>query len=181
VPDLAGLARSADQAIGLALRAIGKRRTTAQLLTAALRRRSRVRWRAGVLAALDPAAQGAHSLPEYRYGTQVEQPHGLPRGIRQRRVRRDGHYEYQDVRYDRYLTVIEPDGRAFHPVEERQRDRRRDNLSAAHGILTLRLGWMDVTGQPCTSAALAGAALQHRGWRGTLRPCSPARTLPPLD
>jgi len=178
VLDLADGASSADEAIGLALRAIGRRRTTAQLRAATLRGRSRSRWRAGVLAALDPAAQGAHSLLEYRYGVRVEQPHGLPRGMRQRRVRRDGHHEYQDVTYDEYLTVVELDGGAAHPSGESWRDRRRDNVNAAHGLVTLRLCWADVSEQPCATAALVGATLQRRGWRGRPTPCGPTCTLP---
>lgn len=178
VLDLANCASSADEAIGHVLRAIGRRRTTAPLLAAALRRRSRTRWRAGLLAALDPAASGAHSLLEYRYGTRVERAHGLPRGIRQSRVRRGGHYEYQDVLYDEYLTVVELDGRGAHPAEESWRDRRRDNVNAAHGLVTLRLSWTDVTERPCTSAMLVAATLRRRGWPGTPTQCNPACTVP---
>lgn len=175
--DLADCARTADQAVSLALRAIGRRRTTARRLAAAIGHRPRVRWRADLLAALDPMAEGTHSLLEYRYGTRVERPHGLPGGARQRLVMRNGKHEYQDVSYDAYRTVVELDGRAAHPEEDRWRDHWRDNVNLAHGVATLRLGWLDVTERPCASAALVGAALRHRGWGGALGPCGPGCAL----
>lgn len=173
VLDLADCALTADGAVSLVLRAIGRRRTTARRLTAAIGQRPRVRWRADLLAVLGPAAAGVHSLLEHRYGTRVERPHSLPHGTRQRPVLRQGRREYQDISYDGYQTVVELDGRAAHPEEDRWRDHRRDNANLAHGVATLRLGWVDVNKRPCTSAALVGAVLRHRGWPGPLQPCGP--------
>lgn len=120
--DLADCARTADEAVSLALRAIGRRRTTARRMAAAIGHRPGSAGGADLLAALDPVAEGTHSLPEYRYGTRVERPHGLPGGTRQRLVVRNGRHGYQDVSYDAYQTVVELDGCAAHPDEDRWRD-----------------------------------------------------------
>ncbi len=68
-------------------------------LAAALALRARVRWRAELSAALGLAADGVHSLLEFRYVTRVERPHGLPAGHRQHLVVRAGQRQYQDVTY----------------------------------------------------------------------------------
>lgn len=169
--DLAEDAASLDDAIGLLLRAIGRRRTTPQLLLGALAQRPRMRWRADIAGALDVATEGTHSLLEYRYVTRVERPHGLPCGTRQRRVRRGGLHQYQDVCYEDYLLVVELDGQAAHPLESRWRDIYRDNANTASGVATLRLGYVDVSERACLSATIVGQALQRRGWLGALRRC----------
>jgi hypothetical protein len=171
VLDVVGDMTSLDEAVSLISRAVGRRRTTARLILATLAGRPRMRWRADLIRVLDVTAEGAHSLLEYRYVTRVERPHGLPRGTRQRRVSRGGSRHYQDVSYDEYLVVVELDGLAAHPLESRWRDMRRDNTNTAYGLATLRLGYVDVSGRNCESAAIVGQALQRRGWRGTLRPC----------
>lgn len=181
VLDLAAEARTLDQAVSLILSAVASRRTTAPLLLAAMRRRTRLRWRADLARALGAAGDGTHSLIEFRYLTAVESAHGLPRGRRQRPVQRAGRREYQDVAYDEYATVVELDGRAAHPEEARWRDTRRDNLNAAYGMVTIRLGYADVSGRPCASAAVVGGTLARRGWAGTLRRCGSRCQLPQPD
>ncbi|HCU92594.1 MAG TPA: hypothetical protein DHU96_07555 [Actinobacteria bacterium] len=179
VLDIAQHAATLDEAVSLALRAVGSRRTTAALLRTAIQGRPRLRWRTDLVAALGEEHVGAHSLLEYRYGSRVEGPHGLPRGTRQRPVTRGGRREYQDIAYDEYQTVVELDGQAAHPGQSRWRDLRRDNLNAAHGLVTLRLGWVDVTERACASAGVVGATLAHRGWPGMPRQCGPTCRLPP--
>ena len=171
VLDLIGNMTSLDEAVSLISRAVGRRRTTAPLILAALASRPRMRWRADIILVLDIAAEGAHSLLEYRYVTRVERPHGLPRGARQRPVSRGGSRQYQDVSYDEYMLVVELDGLAAHPLEARWRDARRDNTNTAYGLATLRLGYVDVSDRSCESAAVVGQALQRRGWPGTIRRC----------
>ena len=171
VLDLIGNMTSLDEAVSLISRAVGRRRTTAPLILAALASRPRMRWRADIIRVLDIAAEGAHSLLEYRYVTRVERPHGLPRGARQHPVSRGGSRQYQDVSYDEYMLVVELDGLAAHPVEARWRDARRDNTNTAYGLATLRLGYVDVSDRSCESAAVVGQALQRRGWPGTIRRC----------
>ncbi len=171
VLDLAGAAGSLDDALGWVLRACGSRRTTPGRLAAALALRARVRWRAELSATLGLAADGVHSLLEFRYVTRVERPHGLPAGHRQHLVVRAGQRQYQDVTYREYGLVVELDGQAAHPAGSRWRDVRRDNASTAGGQGTLRYGWADVTGWPCFVAGQVADALAARGWTGAPRRC----------
>lgn len=178
VLDLVDGAATLDEAVSILAQALGKRLTTAPLLLGALETRTRLRRRPEVARALGIAGEGTHSLLEFRYVTRVERPHNLPTGIRQRRVRRAGRRQYQDVAYDGYQTVVELDGQVAHPEAERWRDTRRDNLNAAYGLATIRLGYADVTERPCHSAALIGRALVQRGWTGSLRRCGRDCVLP---
>ncbi len=171
VLDLAVAAGSLDDALGWVLRACGSRRTTPGRLAAALALRGRVRWRAELSATLGLAADGVHSLLEFRYVTRVERPHGLPAGHRQHLVVRAGQRQYQDVTYREYGLVVELDGQAAHPAGSRWRDVRRDNASTAGGQGTLRYGWADVTGRPCFVAGQVADALAARGWTGAPRRC----------
>lgn len=171
VLDLAVSAASLDDALGWVLRACGSRRTTPDRLAAVLARRARVRWRAELSAALGLAADGVHSLLEFRYVNRVERPHGLPAARRQRSVVRAGQRQYQDVTYQEYGLVVELDGQVAHPAESRWRDVRRDNANTAVGQGTLRYGWADVTERPCFVAGQVAATLAARGWTGVLRRC----------
>ncbi len=174
VLDLAGVAGSLDDALGWVLRACGSRRTTPERLATALARRTRVRWRAELSATLGLAANGVHSLLEFRYVTRVERPHGLPVGRRQYAVVRAGQRQYQDVTYQDWGLVVELDGQAAHPAASRRRDVRRDNANTEVGQGTLRYDWADVTGRPCLVAGQVGGALAARGWTGVLRRCGPS-------
>lgn len=169
--DLAVSAASLDDALGWALRACGSRQTTPDRLAAVLARAARVRWRAELSAALGLAADGVHSLLEFRYVNRVERPHGLPAARRQRSVVRAGQRQYQDVTYQEYGLVVELDGQVAHPAESRWRDVRRDNANTAVGQGTLRYGWADVTERPCFVAGQVAATLAARGWTGVLRRC----------
>jgi hypothetical protein len=130
-----------------------------------------LRWRAEITAALGDVACGVHSGLEHRYLRDVERPHGLPRAIRQARVVRGRRTEYRDVLYEDYLVVVEVDGAAAHPAEDRWLAAHRDNAGAADGTITLRYSWADVTTRPCEVAAEIGAVLLRRGWPGALRRC----------
>jgi very-short-patch-repair endonuclease len=160
-----------DEAVSLILRATASRRTTPDRILAALGQRPKMRCRAGLLQALGAAADGVHSLLEFRYVHRVERPHGLPAARRQNPVRRDGRSQYQDVRYEDYALVVELDGRAAHPEWFRWADIRRDNATAVAGQVTLRYGWEDVTQRPCQTAAEVAATLRMHGWTGALRRC----------
>jgi very-short-patch-repair endonuclease len=103
----------------------------------------------------------------------VEWRHGLPRGRRQVRVKRESRTEYRDVLYEAYGVAVELDGRAAHPGDRRWPDIRRDNAAAADGVLTLRYGWLDVSEHPCLVAAQVARVLQRRGAAG-FRACTPA-------
>ncbi len=171
VLDLAAAARDLDSAVHWVTRGLGRRLTTQDRLRQALDQRSRFRWRQEVTALLSPEAEGLHSVLEYRYHRGVELPHCLPDGARQAKFQVAGRSAYRDRLYPEYLTVVELDGRAAHPGDERWHDIRRDNATSAGGILTLRYGWLDVTSQPCRVAAEVALALTARGFRGA-RPCS---------
>ncbi len=80
VLDLAEAAGSLDDALGWVLRGCGSRRTTPDRLAAAMALRARMRWRTELSATLGLAAEGVHSLLEFRYLSRVERPHGLPAG-----------------------------------------------------------------------------------------------------
>jgi hypothetical protein len=173
VLDLVETARDFDEAFTWICRAVGRRRTTAQRLAAALAARKRMRWRKELTAALADVADGAHSLLEHRYVTGVERAHGLPRAARQVRRRHGARATYLDNLYEEYELCVEVDGTTAHPADERWNDVRRDNANTARGTATLRFGWPEVTQYRCQSAILVADTLRRRGWPGTVQPCGP--------
>jgi hypothetical protein len=173
VLDLAQTATSFDDVVALLARACQRRLTTPFLLSETMERRAKLRWRAEISRALGDVGAGAHSPLEYRYVRDVERAHGLPAADRQARAGHDGHDIFRDALYRRYRLIVELDGRANHPDEQRWSDQRRDNAAAAEGVITLRYGWADVTERACETAREVGAALAGRGWRGPLRRCGP--------
>jgi hypothetical protein len=170
VLDLAGTARTVDDACGWVTRAIGRRLTTTARLSDAMAERTRLRWRRDLEQVLAPDHQGVHSSLEHRYLRDVERPHALPPGLRQARAARGTRTEYRDVLYEMYAVVVELDGQAAHPADLRWSDIHRDNAAAAAGLTTLRYGWPDVTQHPCLVAAQLAEVLQRRGYAGC-RPC----------
>jgi very-short-patch-repair endonuclease len=178
VLDLITTADSADDAFGWVFRATGRGLTNAERIRRAMAARQRMPWRPELTACLDDAEAGVRSNLEHRYVLAVERPHGLPRAERQARVVRAGRAAYLDNLYRQYRAGVELDGRAAHPVGERWRDYRRDNAGATDGIITLRYGWSDVTGQPCQVAAQVAAVLTQRGWSGPARRCGSGCALP---
>jgi very-short-patch-repair endonuclease len=174
VLDLAELAWTFDDACGWLTQACGRRMTTAAKLEQAQHLRKKMRWRHELEDVLAAAADGTHSVLEYRYLRNVERAHGLPRSRRQVRVVIDGRTVYRDAYYEKYKLAVELDGKLAHADEDRWRDSRRDNQAGAEGILTARYGWRDVCGHPCETALLQARILRKRGWTGQPRPCSPA-------
>jgi Transcriptional regulator, AbiEi antitoxin len=171
VLDLAGAARTIDDACAWITRGLGSRLTTRDRLQQALALRSKIRWRAQLTEMLTPDAAGFHSVLERRYHHNVELPHGLTGAQRQARFRSGQHNEYRDALYGAYRTAIELDGDATHAADTKWWDVRRDNAAAADGIATLRYGWFDVTQTPCRVAAEVARVLAARGFTGA-RPCS---------
>jgi hypothetical protein len=172
VLDLAGAARTLDDACGWVTRGLQRGLTTQVGLAHYLELRPRIRWSTELAELLTLDAAGLHSVLELRYQRDVERPHGLPKGTRQARFRRGGHNEYRDVLYEAYLTAVELDGELAHIGEAWRLDARRDNAAAADGIITLRYSWFDVTKSPCQVAAEVARVLARRGFAGA-RPCSP--------
>ena len=171
VLDLVTAAGTPDEAFGWVFRATGQQLTTAGRLRAAAAGRPALRWRIQLAQCLTDMADGVSSNLELRYVRIVERPHGLPQALRQVRIVRDGRVRYLDNLYRAQLVCVELDGRAAHPIGERWRDYRRDNAGATDGVITLRYGWSDVTGQPCRVAAQVAAVLAQRGWPGRPRRC----------
>jgi hypothetical protein len=174
VLDLAEAERTATGAISWILDACASRRTKPSRLAEAIDARPRMRWRKLLLAALGDARAGVHSILEHGYLHRVERPHGLPEGARQWRTRAAGTSRYEDVRYEEYGVIVELDGQVAHPDGGRWRDVRRDNASAATGLITLRYSYADVTERPCEIADEVARALSSRGYAGTPRRCGPS-------
>jgi hypothetical protein len=178
VVDLTQVAGSFDEAVGWLTRAVGRRLTTAARIRAVLTRRTRLRWRVELNAALTDVDDGCRSPLELRYLREVERRHGLPAGQRQAvRPRRGGRW-YDDVRYRGYRTRVELDGRAAHPAERRGDDDRRDNAAVEAGETVLRYGWREVTAEACAVAAQVVTVLRRNGWSGEPVRCGPRCALP---
>jgi len=166
VLDLIEGARDFDEGYGWICRAIGRRLTTADRVLAALRDRPRFRWRRDIELALGYAKGGALSLLELRYLRGVEDPHGLPAGKRQVRIRQATGHRYLDNFYERYRACVEIDGTAAHPEDEQWRDKNRDRWNSVHeGIETIRIGVPDLLNQrrQCETAADVAQWLSGRG------------------
>ena len=173
--DLLDDTRDRERVIGLVLRACQRRLTTATRIRA--KTRSRMKWRTLVSDLLADVRAGIASALERRYRKDVELPHGLPRGIRNRGDGERGRRRYRDVRYDPWRLIVELDGRAAHPDEWREHDDLRDNeLVETEGTTTLRYGWVAVCARPCDTAGQVGRILRERGWRGVIRRCGPGCT-----
>jgi very-short-patch-repair endonuclease len=172
--DMAQLARTLDDAFGWISRPWSPRLTTAPLIRAAMRSRSRVGWRAELELALSDIADGAMSPLEHRYVDDVERAHGLLTARRQVLIARDTGPQYLDNLYAELGIGVELDGQAYHPAEERWQDIGRDNALAVDGIQILRYGWADVVGRACAVAIQLGEVAAKRGWTGALRRCGPS-------
>ncbi|TYL51911.1 type IV toxin-antitoxin system AbiEi family antitoxin domain-containing protein [Nocardioides sp. BGMRC 2183] len=171
------LADEADPltSIGVLADAVGGRRTTAARL---LERLAEIPWlhqRGHLAGVLSDVATGTCSVLEHAYLVRVERAHGLPRGRRQvAAVGADGRRMFRDVRYggQRWRLNVELDGRAFHAsATQRDRDLERDLDASLAGEVTVRLGYAQVFGRPCRTAAKVAALLQLHGWPGDGHAC----------
>ena len=150
------------------------RRSTAHRLLAALPRRPRMPDRRWLEAVLCDIANGTSSVLEHGYLTKVERAHGLPHGRRQPMGEDTSGRVYRDVHYEEYDQYVELDGALFHDSPSaRDADMERDLDAAVERQHTVRLGWGQVYGRPCATAAKVATLLRLRGWTGTIRPCGP--------
>jgi hypothetical protein len=177
VLDLTDAARSERPVVDVVLRACQQRLTTAARLTLTMRSRKRIRWRGLQKELLTDVRDGVLSTLERRYFRDVERAHGLPTGQRNCADDSGSRRRYRDVRYRRWRLVVELDGRAAHPAEERELDDLRDNQVAERAERTLRYGWRSVAATPCATAAQVARLLTQNGWKGTPVPCSPTCTV----
>ena len=119
---------------------------------------------------LTDVAEGVRSYLEMHYLRDVERPHGLPKGGRQK-TRPDLPY-ITDVKYEKYGLIVELDGRLGHEGEGRFRDMNRDNQHALRDELTLRYGYFDVVSRPCPMAYQVFGALIRRGYPDPFLRCT---------
>jgi hypothetical protein len=174
VLDLAQASATFDDAFDWLCRAVGRRLTTSDRLSAALQQRNKARWRPELQSALGDVADGARSLLEQRYIRCVERAHGLPAARRQVQTIVNGRARYLDNLYEDAGLAVELDGLAAHPPEQRWADIRRDNAHATLGVLTLRYNWGDVTRRACSTAVEIAALLTTRGTVVELVRCGPS-------
>lgn len=179
--DLADRARRDLDLIAVLADACGGRRTTAYRLRSAVDAASRLKRRALLLGVLADVAQGTCSVLEHAYLTKVERRHGLPRGNRQAPAETGGRRMLRDVLYQGrgWAQIVELDGRLFHDsTAARDRDLERDLDAALERTDTVRLGYGQVLGRPCSTAAKLGKLFGLRGWAGAPVRCRDCRTPP---
>lgn len=158
-------------AIAVLADAIQARRTQAMRIREALDARARVPRRDFLRGVLTDLEQGTCSVLEHGYLTLVERPHGLPSAERQVRDSRHGPV-YRDVVYVGLDQLVELDGRLWHDnATQHDADLDRDLDAAVEQLATVRLGWGQVYGRPCQTAARVGLLLSARGWSGRPARC----------
>jgi hypothetical protein len=139
-------------AVGVLARAVGSRRSTARRILEASQARGKLHERRWLEAVLTDIDEGTHSVLEHAFTRRVVLPHGLPRPNRQQREVTAIGVAYRDAAFGDVL--VELDGRLH--LEQRDADLDRDLFALATGRRTARLGWGQVLGRPCqTAAALA--------------------------
>lgn len=169
--DMASDATSEDAAVAILGHGCQSWATTADRLVDALQLRPKLKRRRLLLTLLQDVAAGTYSALERRYLTDVERPHGLPTGKRQRLVKQGRTSAYRDVEYLSVGLVVELDGRLGHePTADRWKDLDRDIHTVITGRLTVRVSWGQVL-DPCRLAAAVARLLHARGWRGQARAC----------
>jgi hypothetical protein len=153
-------------AIAVLAEACSSRRTWAARLEQVLASRGRCRRRAWFAALLDDIDQGTCSVLEQRW-LEEERRHGLPRGRRQKPAGTSQRRMFRDVEYEEQAFVLELDGRLGHETAaDRDRDLERDLDAAIDRLETVRLGYGQVVGRGCVTAAKVGRILQRKGWTG---------------
>lgn len=175
IVELADRADDELSAVAILADACGGRRTTAARLHDQIAQMARLRRRSWLIAVLRDVAAGTCSVLEHRYLTDVERPHGLPRGRRQvAAVGPDGRRMFRDIVYAgaAWRQIVELDGRLGHDTtRDRDRDFERDLDASLEASDTVRLGYGQVFARPCVTAAKVGRLLQQQGWSGAARTC----------
>lgn len=170
VLDVAEEAEELD-AIAVLAGACGSRRTWAARLAETLASRGRSRRRAWLAALLQDIEAGTCSVLEQRW-LEVERRHGLPPGERQKPAGEPGRRMFRDVEYAMAALLVELDGRLGHDsTADRDRDLERDLDAAVDRSETLRLGYGQVVGRGCRTAAKVALVLRRRGWERDFRRC----------
>jgi len=173
VIDLVESVRDLDEAYSWLSRAVTKNKCQPGMIIKALDERKKVRRHAWLDDALADVSDGVHFPLERRWVRDVERAHGLPKPTRQAKRNGADGVRFLDNFYEQYGIAVELDGQAFHPPEDRDADRYRDNETAiAADAQVLRYGFRQVANRPCDQASQFTRALVRRGWGAeTLRPC----------
>jgi hypothetical protein len=173
IVDLAAAADNLDDVVGWVSRGIARRLVSETELKAAVAARRRLRWREEIGEVIERVAGGSHFPLEFRYDRDVERAHGLPAAAKQAKfVKPDGTRGFRDRCYREYGLIVELDGGRYHPAEQRDQQRVRDNEAVVTTGATLRYGWADIDRTPCDTAAQVYRALRSRGYPGTIQLCS---------
>jgi hypothetical protein len=171
----ASRAPTEDAAITVIASACQSRRTTpARLLRLLDDMPTNLRFRRFLYEILTDVATGAYSFLEVHYLRDVERPHGLPTGTRQRRVVAGRRPYFRDVEYLGLRVVAELDGRLGHEdFVSRANDMDRDTDTARSGSRTARIGYLQVMSRQCPTAQRVADLLRLGGWTGQPRRCGP--------
>lgn len=182
VLDVAGEAPSEVDAIAVLADTVRERLTTASRLHSALDSRQWCKRRRLISGVLTDLNEGTCSVLEHAYLTRVERPHGLPTPRRQAPTR-VGRRGFRDVDYDEWRLIVELDGRFGHDdAHSRDADPERDlDASVFADKESLRLGWGQVIGRPCSTAGKVAVKLQSLGWSGTPVRCPNCKAPSPTD
>ncbi|MBO0803484.1 MAG: type IV toxin-antitoxin system AbiEi family antitoxin domain-containing protein [Nocardiopsaceae bacterium] len=173
VLDLAETKSDLDDVCSLVTAAFGRHMVAAGTMRTVLAERRSHRWRREISELITAAADGAHSVLEFRYDRDVERAHGLPRSRHQVPFRKkDGSRGFRDRVYEPYGVIVELDGKQAHPGDRQWEDKERDNAAAADTGQSLRYGWRHVRWDPCGTATQVAKVLQGHGWKGQPVPCS---------
>lgn len=179
--DLADTKRDFDDVCALVTAAFGRHKTSAGIMRAVLAERRLHRWRREIDELITAAADGAHSVLEFRFDRDVERAHGLPLSRHQVPFRKkDGSGGFRDRVYESYGVIVELDGKQAHPEDMQWKDRERDNAAAEDSGQSLRYGWRHVRWDPCGTAAQVAKVLRNHGWEGSPALCSDACRLAAL-
>jgi hypothetical protein len=171
--DLAATKSDLDDVCALVTAAFGRHKTSEGTMRTVLRERGFHRWRREIDELVTAAADGAHSVLEFRYDRDVERAHGLPRSRHQVPFRKkDGGRGFRDRVYESYGVIIELDGKQAHPDDRQWADKERDNAAAADTQQSLRYGWRHVRWDPCGTATQVAKVLRGHGWEGEPSSCS---------
>jgi hypothetical protein len=158
-------------AIAVIAEACAGKRTWPARMSQVLAGRARCPSRTWFAALLRDIEQGTCSVLEQRW-LETERRHGLPTGRRQKPAVDGARRMFRDVAYEAYGLLVELDGRLGHDTtEDRDRDMERDLDAAIDRLETVRLGYGQVIGRGCRTAAKVARILRRKGWDGEFVPC----------
>lgn len=174
VLDLAIAADDAQEAMRRAHQYALDARVHPLALERAAELRRPTRYRRAIGDAVSLLRDGVLSALEHRYLVDVEQPHGLPVGVRQEPVLVDGVRRYEDIAYDLPggRVIVRLDGFSYHRDQRTAlTDRRRVVAAALSRTPSIPFGWDEVTKLPCRTAREVDAVLRSLGREEPLLAC----------